>query len=112
MKKTTKLNRFLALGLLLGLVLNVAGTAWSAEKAGPAAPARVNINTAGVEQLTALPGVGARLAARIVEYRQKQGGFKSTQELLNVKGIGERSFQKIQSQLTVGETPARAGASR
>lgn len=68
-------------------------------KASPA-PA-VNINTAPVEQLERLPGVGPKTAARIVEYRQKNGGFKKIEELMNVRGIGEKAFLKMKSQLTV-----------
>lgn len=106
-----KTHRVVTLGLALALaVLASGGIAEAAEKPAAAA-AKININTASVEQLTTLPGVGARLAGRIVEYRQKQGPFKSTQELLNVKGVGERNFQKIQGQLSVADAP-RAGASR
>jgi competence protein ComEA len=74
----------------------------------PAPTAKVNINTASVEQLTALPGVGPKLAARIVEYRQKAGTFRSTQELMNVQGIGEKNFAKIEAWLSVGEAPRAA----
>jgi competence protein ComEA len=67
-----------------------------------AAPAQVvNINTAPAEQLERLPGVGPTTAARIVEYRQKNGGFKKIEELMNVRGIGEKAFLKMKSQLTV-----------
>jgi len=97
------------LALVLGLVLS-SGLALAAAKPVPAG--KVNINTASVEQLETLPGVGAKLAARIVEYRQKSGGFKSTQELMNVKGIGEKNFAKIQTYLTLGDAVAKAGASR
>ena len=45
---------------------------------------KLNLNSASAEALTALPGVGEKLAARIVEYRQKSGGFKTAQELMNV----------------------------
>ncbi len=69
---------------------------------------KVNLNSATAQQLTALPGVGEKLAARIVEYRQKSGGFKSPQELMNVKGIGEKNFQKLQQYLVVGESAPRA----
>ena len=61
----------------------------------------VNINTAPAEQLERLPGVGPKTAARIVEYRQKNGGFKKVEELMNVRGIGEKAFLKMKSQLTV-----------
>jgi comEA protein len=67
-----------------------------------AAPAQlVNINTAPAEQLERLPGVGPKTAARIVEYRQKNGGFKKIEELMNVRGIGEKAFLKMKGQLTV-----------
>jgi comEA protein len=78
----------------------------------PAPTGKVNINTASVEQLTALPGVGPALASRIVEHRQKAGSFKSPAELMNVKGIGEKNFNKIQGYLTVGDGAARPAATR
>ena len=98
-----------ALAFALTAVLS-SGLAIAAAKPVPAG--KVNINTASVEQLETLPGVGAKLAARIVEYRQKSGGFKSTQELMNVKGIGEKNFGKIQTYLVVGDAAARPAASR
>jgi competence protein ComEA len=105
------LNRIAAFGL--AVVLAVAGSLGVALAETKAAPAsKVNVNTATVQQLEELPGVGPALAARIVEYRQKSGGFKSTQELLNVKGIGEKSLQKLQPHVTVGEGTARASSSR
>jgi competence protein ComEA len=61
----------------------------------------VNLNTATVAQLDALPGVGTSTAQRIVEYRQKNGGFKKIEELMNVKGIGEKSFLKLKPLITV-----------
>ena len=63
---------------------------------------QVNLNTATVADLQGLPGVGAKVAGRIVEYRQKQGPFKRIEELMNVQGIGEKSFLKLRSRLTVG----------
>jgi comEA protein len=61
----------------------------------------VNLNTATVADLEKLPGIGARVAARIVEYRTQKGPFKKIEELMNVQGIGEKSFLKLRSQLTV-----------
>ena len=61
----------------------------------------VNLNTATAGQLEALPGIGARTAARIVEYRQKNGPFKKTEDLMNVRGIGEKSFLRLKPMLTV-----------
>ena len=68
----------------------------------------VNINTASVTELQELPGVGAKTAARIVDYRTKKGPFRKIEELMNVQGVGEKSFLKLRSQLTVG--PASASA--
>jgi competence protein ComEA len=76
----------------------------------PAPGAKVNVNTASVQQLAELPGVGEKLAARIVEYRQKAGAFKSVHEMVNVRGIGEKSLTRIEAYLTTGDTPARSAA--
>jgi competence protein ComEA len=76
--------------------------------AKPAATTIVNINTASVKELDALPGIGAKTAALIVEYREKNGPFKKIEELMNVRGVGEKSFLKLKPQLTVtgGKTEA------
>ncbi len=55
----------------------------------------LDINQATAEQLQALPGIGPVLAQRIVSYREKTGGFKSKEELLEVSGIGQKRFQAI-----------------
>ena len=87
--------------------------------ARPAAPAKpagaasapVNINTATQAQLESLPGVGAKAAERILEYRQKNGNFKKVEDLMNVKGIGEKSFLKLKPLLTVSDKAAPSGVS-
>ena len=65
----------------------------------------VNLNTATVAELEALPGIGAKVATRIVEYRTKKGPFLKIEELMNVQGVGEKSFLKLRPQLTVGAKP-------
>lgn len=55
----------------------------------------VNINTANAEQLSALPGVGAVLAEEIVAYRNTHGPFEHTEDVMEVKGIGQKKFAKI-----------------
>ncbi|MFJ3665097.1 helix-hairpin-helix domain-containing protein [Streptomyces sp. NPDC090106] len=62
---------------------------------GPAAP--VSLNTATVDQLDTLPGVGPVLAQHIVDYRTRQGGFRSVDELREVNGIGERRFADLRN---------------
>jgi competence protein ComEA len=73
------------------------------EKTGaqPTAAAPVNLNTATAADLAKLPGIGPAVAARIVEYRQKNGSFKKIEELMNVKGIGEKTFLKLKPLVTV-----------
>ena len=66
----------------------------------------VNINTASVAELDALPGVGSKTAALIIEYRQKNGPFKKIEELMNVRGVGEKNFLKLRAQISVGAPKA------
>ena len=68
-------------------------------KTGPSK--KVNLNTAGVEELSTLPGIGPKKAETIIEYRNASGGFKSIDELKNVKGIGEKTFEKLEPYITV-----------
>jgi len=66
----------------------------------PAERGVVNINTAGAADLARLPGVGPSLAQRIVEHREKNGAFKAIDDLMLVRGIGEKSFERIRPYLT------------
>jgi len=70
------------------------------------APAgKVNINTANVEQLSQLPRVGPKVAQRIVEFRKENGPFKKAEELMGVKGIGEKTFEGLRPFLSLdGDT--------
>lgn len=61
----------------------------------------VNINSADAAQLAKLPQIGAKMAQRIMEYRKSIGGFKRVQDLLKVKGIGEKVFAKLQPLITI-----------
>lgn len=61
---------------------------------------RVNINTATKEQLETLPGIGPTLAQRIIDYRSENGFFSSCEDLLKVKGIGEKKLEKIKDKIT------------
>ena len=62
---------------------------------------QVDLNTATVEQLVTLPGVGKKKAAAIIDYRTKNGKFKSVDELVNVKGVGEKMLAKLKGQVKV-----------
>lgn len=78
-----------------GAGTGAAGSAGGGPGAGPAAP--VPLNTATVDQLDALPGVGPVLAQHIVDYRAQHGGFRSVDELREVNGIGERRFADLRN---------------
>jgi len=62
---------------------------------------KVNINTAGVEQLSELDRVGAKYAQRIVEYREKIGPFKAPEDIMNVKGIGKKTWEANKDRIVV-----------
>ncbi|HYS27028.1 MAG TPA: helix-hairpin-helix domain-containing protein [Vicinamibacterales bacterium] len=72
-----------------------------APKPTATAAAPVNLNTATAEQLATIPGVGPKMAERILDYRQKNGGFKKVEDLMNVSGVGEKSFLKMKPLITV-----------
>ena len=61
----------------------------------------VNLNSASAAQIASLPGIGPKTADLVVEYRTKNGPFKKIEEVMNVRGIGEKSFLKIKDRLTV-----------
>ena len=72
--------------------------------------AALNLNTATKDELVALSGIGPAKAQAILDYRLQHGGFKSVEELKDVKGIGARQFEKLKSELTVGAAPVRTAA--
>ena len=70
--------------------------------------AAVNLNTATKEELVALPGIGPAKAQAILDYRAQHGGFKSVEELKDVKGIGAKRFERMKGELTITKAAARA----
>jgi competence ComEA-like helix-hairpin-helix protein len=97
MKNVTRIAALtLALALLLGAL------------PATAAAGVVNINTASLEELTLLPRVGPAVAQRILELREQNGNFKNVEDLLLVRGIGEKTFEVIEPYVTVtGQTTLR-----
>ncbi len=92
-------NRIIVVAMLTALTLNamlaIAGYS----------PGVVNINSASAEQLSLLPRVGEVVAQRIVDFREENGEFKSFEDMLLVRGIGEKSFELIKPYITLkGET--------
>ena len=78
-----------------------------AGKAASAAQQLLDINTATVEQLQQLPGIGEKIAERIVKYREEHGYFKKAEDLLNVEAIGEKKLEAIKPLIQIKEPEKR-----
>ena len=97
---------------LSALLMMASGAQAQTPAPSPAAAAQktsINLNTATLDQLETLPGIGRKTAERILDQRQKIGGFKKIEELMNVKGIGEKSFLKIKPMVFVAPKSDKAG---
>ncbi|HET6374235.1 MAG TPA: helix-hairpin-helix domain-containing protein [Candidatus Polarisedimenticolia bacterium] len=105
-------NGRLAGRILLALLVTLATGSLRAPAAAPAGAAEpraestaaIDINSASVEELMSVPGIGQAIAQRIVEFREKNGPYKTVEDLLKVQGIGEKSLAKISARLTVGKS--------
>ena len=98
-------NPFTSLALALALALPLA----AAPDRAPRAPQRpVNLNTATVTELMQLPRVGQKTAERIIAFRKQHGGFQRPEEVMNVKGIGEKSYAKLKPFLAASPAPRPA----
>jgi competence protein ComEA len=96
MKRVT--SGFLILVALL-VLFQQSGFAQAAD--APSSGKLVNINTAGQSELESLPGIGPSLAKKIMDFRQKNGGFKNVSDLVAVPGIGQKKFEQLKNLVTV-----------
>ncbi|MDM7996974.1 MAG: helix-hairpin-helix domain-containing protein [Acidobacteriota bacterium] len=99
MMKSTRTKVLCVLALCLGLALSSVSVL--AQKSAAVPSEKINLNTATAEQLQSVPGIGPSTAKSILDYRAKVGKFNKIEEIINVKGIGEKKFQKIKDRLTV-----------
>lgn len=72
------------------------------EESKPLYDGKIDINTATLQQLQLLPGIGESLAQRIITYRTENGNFSAIEELMNVSGIGEKKFEAIRDYVKIG----------
>lgn len=98
------MNRWKIGPFLLAVCLSAPALQAAAPARGESAPAPsgvININSASADQLAYLPRVGIKLAQRVVEYRKSNGAFKKIEDLMEVKGVGEKFFVTLRPHLTV-----------
>lgn len=95
------LNRKFFMALLLVILIGL--TSVIPDTAGD--PKKININTATAEELIQLNGIGPKYAASIIEYREKYGPFKTPEGLMQVSGIGQKTFEKNQKIIIVEDPP-------
>ena len=91
--------------LCLSLLLCLSATISANKKKPPVKP--VNINTATSEELQQVPGIGPATAQKILQMRKSYGPFKSADDLLAIRGLGEKRLDKMRTYLTVGKPAAR-----
>ena len=97
-----KRNRLIA-ALLLVFTLTATRVAAAAEERQ-----KTNLNTASAQELTNLRGIGPKMAEAIIAYRESHGPFKSVEELVEVKGIGEKLMTSLRDQVSVNAAPGAA----
>jgi comEA protein len=69
-------------------------------------PKKVDLNVAGLQELESLPGIGPTMAQRIITFREENGPFEKIEDLMNVKGIGEKRFLQLKDLITVAKPQA------
>jgi competence protein ComEA len=86
---------------IAALLFVTISAAFAAETPASAPTGVININTADVAQLSLLPRVGAKAAQRIVDYRTQHGRFAKATDIMQVKGFGDKSYEKLSSYIAV-----------
>lgn len=93
-------NRYLVLFLVIVVLAAFAPALWS-QQAQEEGTEKVNINTATAEEIAQLKNIGSAYAMRIVEYRQENGPFEKPEDIMKVKGIGEKTYELNKDKITV-----------
>ncbi len=97
------MKHFITKGVAVSLILGLFVFPLLAQQAQTKQPAgdKVNLNTATLEELQKLPRVGPKVAQRIIDYRKQNGSFKKIEEIMKVRGIGEKTFARMKDMLSV-----------
>ncbi len=90
-----RVKKYILIALSITLFSLIAANAQASDE-------KININTATIEQLSEIRGIGPAIAQRIVEYRQENGSFSSADEIVNVRGIGPKTLENIRDSITAG----------
>ena len=94
-----RLKSWLALCLVIAFAVALVPAGWAQDAEHH--PTKININTASVDQLTALKGVGPKYAERIVEYRETHGVFKAAEDMAQIPGIGSKTLEANKDRIVI-----------
>jgi comEA protein len=98
------MKNFMVKGMVFNvIVLFVLGFLVVQTQAANAPEKKININTASISELQKLPQIGEVVAQRIIDHREKHGKFEKIEEIMKIKGIGEKTFLKLKDLITVGD---------
>jgi competence protein ComEA len=91
----------IAKGIAILVMLSVFLAPLAAQQTQAKPGEKININTASADVLDKLPRIGPKVALRIIDFRKQNGPFKKVEELMKVKGIGEKTFAKLKDLITI-----------
>jgi competence protein ComEA len=94
-------TNIIAKGIAILVMLSVFLAPLAAQQAQTKPGEKININTASADVLDKLPRIGPKVALRIIDFRKQNGPFKKVEELMKVKGIGEKTFAKLKDLITI-----------
>jgi comEA protein len=103
MEEKMMYRKFMKWVLALSCLLLINSMVLAVEAGKEKSKELININTASAEELVQIPGVGQALAKRIIAFREKHGSFEKLEDLMKVRGIGEKNFKKMMDSITVGK---------
>lgn len=96
------IRKGLVFGVVIGFLFSFV-IALQVEAEAKDNPKKININTALSAELQKLPRIGPQIAQRIIDFRKEHGKFSKIEEIMKVKGVGEKLFEEIKNLITIGE---------